>query len=181
MVGSKRMSLLTIAQRFLPGLLGGFRRPQGREVLDLRPVRHPTVVWEFSGDDRLVVLSVARREDLLTGLAAKLFGIPATRKIELTDEISSYVWTCCDGKHTVAEIAADISRRYKLNKRQSEVSVLTFLKTLQMKQLVGIPADQARAYKQPLDQPDKKSVRTKARQKEIGFYAGRKRNGKPTK
>jgi len=175
------MSFQSKIQEFAPALFGGRNRPHGREVLTLRPVRHPSVQWELVGDDQFAVLTVQRRTDLLTDLVAKIFRLPSVRKIELTDEISSYVWTCCDGNHSVADIAGDISRRYKLNKRQSEVSVLTFLKTLQAKQLIGVPSDQAKSFRQPNVKRDEKSVLTKVASKEGGYYAARKRSRKSTK
>ncbi len=171
------MSLLSSAQKLLPGVLGQTGRPQGREVLTLRPIRHPAVFWERVGDEQLVVLTVRRRSDPLMNFVAKLFGIPQTRKIELTDEISSYVWTCCDGAHTVSQIADDLVRRYKLTKRQSEVSVLTYLKTLQAKKLIGVPAEQARAFKLPA-QPQAAATKTPISGKENGYHAPRNRRAK---
>jgi hypothetical protein len=132
----------------LPAWLGGGNRPYGRQVLTLRPLRHPSVSWERSDDENLVVITIGRRNDAWTSFAARMFGLPPTRKIELTDEISSYVWTCCDGNHSVAQIVDDISARYKLGRRQSEVSVLTFLKTLQTKRLIGVPVAQAKSFKE---------------------------------
>jgi hypothetical protein len=109
-----------------------------------------------------------------------MFGIPSTRRIELTDEISSYVWVCCDGNRTVSDIAEDISHRYKLNKRQSEVSVLTFLKTLQSKGLIGIPAAQASAFKHRSAQPPDADIRGSGTKKKV-INAAKRRSGKFTK
>jgi hypothetical protein len=175
------MSLLASAQKVLPGLLGGYMRPHGRDVLQLRPLRQPSVAWKTVGEDNLVILTVSRRQDPWSNFAARVFGIPLTRNIELTDEISSFVWTCCDGDHAVADIAMEICKRYKLNKRQSEVSVLTFLKTLQTKHLIGVPAEQARSYKQASQANPASRAQAADARKEVGYYAGRKRSGKRTR
>lgn len=127
------------AREFLPFLPGGKSRPTHREVMALRPLRNPHAQWERSGDDGLVTItltrSLAHRWDRLIGI---VFQIPTARKIDMSDELSSRVWELCDGNHTVAAISTEIGHQYQLGQRQAEVSVLTFLNTLQSKRLVGL-------------------------------------------
>lgn len=161
-------------RQFLPFLPGGKSAPTQKQVMSLRPQRNPAVKWERVGEDNLVVISFTPKTfQGRTKLLDRIFGIPSEKKIELTDELSSSVWEMCDGKHTVAQIAAQLSDKYKLGRRQSEVSVLAFLKTLQSKRLVGVPIDQARALNE-----DQKTTRDQGKASQPkgseGFYARRK-------
>lgn len=168
-------------RQLMPFLPGGKPEPAAGQVLALRPLRNPAVRWERKGDDDLVVITYKPKpfEGRLR-LVDKLFGLPSEKKIELTDELSSAVWEMCDGKYTVAEIASFLSQKYKLGRRQAEVSVLAFLKTLQTKRLVGVPVDQARelAEKQKPARRGEKAPARATRGSE-GFYAeGNRRKSK---
>jgi len=163
-------SFIDKAREFLPFLPGGGSKPSHRVVMGLRPLRNPHAIWERSGDDNLVTItltrSLAHRWDRLI---AKVFTIPTDRKIEMSDELSSRVWEMCDGAHTVGSIATEIGHQYQLGQRQAEVSVLTFLNTLQSKRLVGLAPDQQnvrRARKVSTDDNSAKGSK--------GFYARRK-------
>ena len=175
--------MLSKLRQYLPFLAGGKNQPTQKQVMGLRPTRNPAVNWERVGPDNLVVISFTPKTfEGRARIIDRLFGIPSEKKIELTDELSSCVWEMCDGKHTVAEIASFLTGKYKLGKRQSEVSVLAFLKTLQSKRLVGVPVDQARSLaveEKPKKGQDKVSQPTGSG----GFYARRKvlRQSKATK
>jgi|SRR5579883_1140020 len=161
-------------RQFLPFLPGGRNQPTPKQVMTLRPVRNPAVRWERAGEDSLVVISFTPKTfGGRTRLIDRLFGIPSEKKIELTDELSSSVWEMCDGQHTVGQIAAFLAEKYKLGRRQADVSVLAFLKTLQSKRLVGVPIDQARALAGQ-EKPAKERQRVSPSKGNEGFYAGRK-------
>ena len=59
------------------------------------------------------------------------------RKVEL-DEVGSFVWRMCDGRTTVREMIPRLADRYKMNRKEAEVSLTTFLRTLAGKRLVAV-------------------------------------------
>jgi hypothetical protein len=46
------------------------------------------------------------------------------------DEVGSFVWNLCDGEHPVSALVEALVERYKLGKREAEVSLTTYLKQL---------------------------------------------------
>jgi len=65
------------------------------------------------------------------------------KKIEL-DEVGSFVWDMCDGETPVSQMIDALIEAYKLNPKEAEVALLTFVKTLLTKNLasVVIPAEE---------------------------------------
>jgi hypothetical protein len=59
----------------------------------------------------------------------------AERPLEL-DEIGSFVWRMFDGRTQVREMIRRLSERYKLNRKEAEVSLTSFIRTLAKKRLV---------------------------------------------
>lgn len=136
------MSLLTKMQESVPFL--NRRRPSlpREEMLTLRPVRNPVVTWETPAPDEAderpagVVLFVPRREDGWGQWLARWLQVPSGKKIEL-DEFGGEVWEMCDGSHTVDQLVRHTGEKYKLNRRQSEISVVAFMRMLAQRRLIG--------------------------------------------
>ena len=112
--------------------------PRG-EMLALRPLRNITVTWEMKTDAETpgATLTMPRRESGYTQILSRIFQIPATKTIEL-DEFGAAVWEKCDGKHSVENLVGFTSRTYKLNRRQAEVSVVSFMRMLAQRRLIGL-------------------------------------------
>ena len=112
--------------------------PRG-EMLALRPVRTASVAWEPKADSDApgVQITVPRREDKMGQVLSRLFQIPATKTIEL-DEFGAAVWEKCDGKHSVEQLVTFTATAYKLNRRQAEVSVVSFMRMLAQRRLIGL-------------------------------------------
>ena len=114
--------------------------PRG-EMLALRPLRNALVAWEANagGEDAApgVQLTVPRRDDKVGQLLSRLFQMPATKTIEL-DEFGAAVWEKCDGKHSVEQLVHFTATAYKLNRRQAEVSVVSFMRMLAQRRLIGL-------------------------------------------
>lgn len=112
--------------------------PRG-EMLALRPVRTASVAWEPKSDPDApgVQITVPRREDKMGQILSRLFQIPATKTIEL-DEFGAAVWEKCDGKHSVEQLVTFTATAYKLNRRQAEVSVVSFMRMLAQRRLIGL-------------------------------------------
>ena len=112
--------------------------PRG-EMLALRPVRTASVAWEPKADPDApgVQITVPRREDKMGQMISRLFQIPATKTIEL-DEFGAAVWEKCDGRHSVEQLVTFTATAYKLNRRQAEVSVVSFMRMLAQRRLIGL-------------------------------------------
>jgi hypothetical protein len=149
------------------------------EVLAARPLRNSLIEWERvekavesgyrdeDGDDStnpaesvpVIVLTIPRRNDRSGNMVAKWLKLPETRKVEL-DEMGSDVWEKCDGKTPVEVISREICQKYRLNKRQGEVSVTAYLKMLADRRFIYLKNGTAKngiesGIKSP-DKPQKK-------------------------
>ena len=112
--------------------------PRG-EMLALRPLRNQAIGWEMKADDETpgAKLTVPRRDDKFGQIVSRLFQVPPTKTIEL-DEFGAAVWEKCDGRHSVEQLVAFTSSAYKLNRRQAEVSVVSFMRMLAQRRLIGL-------------------------------------------
>lgn len=141
------MSLRDSLGRYVPFLRP--RSPLARaDMLTLRPVRNPAVIWETrermedgeDGDDTEVapgvLLTIPRRTDRMGRILSFWFQMPEGRTVEL-DEFGTEVWGMCDGEHTVEQLVRHTCDAYKLNRRQGEVSVVAFMRMLAQRRLVG--------------------------------------------
>ena len=116
------------------------------EMLTLRPQRNPVIQWvpkplpegeEAEAARGGVVLTVPRREETPWGKwMTRLLSLPNTKTIEL-DEFGGQVWEQCDGTRSVEQLVQFTCARYKLNRRQGEVSVVQFMRMLAQRRLVG--------------------------------------------
>jgi hypothetical protein len=111
------------------------------EAFEARPVRNPALKWRIN-DDEFVEVIVPRRKDMFGRVMGFLFFVPESRPITL-DEVGTAVWHLCDGDHTVQDIVKSLAKEYKLQKREVEVSLTEYLKTLGKKGMVGflVPKD----------------------------------------
>ena len=116
-----------------------FRRqkPLSREQsLASVPLRNEAIKAERTdtGDVRLLI---PRRETWWVRTLSRFFYVPTNHKITL-DEIGSFVWDQCDGKTNVRQIIQALCKHYKLHRKEAEVSVVAYLRTLAKKRLIGI-------------------------------------------
>ena len=112
----------------------------GREaMLRSKPARNESLTWERNENDE-VIIRVERRTDLKARVLSKIFWIPESRTMML-DQIGAQVWDMCDGKTTVDTMIRKLSEEHKLNLKEAEVSLLTYLKSLGKKHLIGFLVD----------------------------------------
>ena len=118
-------------------------------MLALRPLRSASIAWEMKTDAETpgATLTVPRREDRYGQILSRIFQIPSTKTIEL-DEFGAAVWEKCDGRHSVEQLVVFTSRAYKLNRRQAEVSVVSFMRMLAQRRLIGLETVKETAYAQ---------------------------------
>lgn len=104
-------------------------------MLNSRPARNDAVEWERTERGE-VRITVKRQDNWKIRLLSKVFYIPRQRNITL-DEVGTEVWQMCDGHTTVGQMIETLSQRHQLNRREAEVSLLDYLKTLAQKRFVG--------------------------------------------
>ncbi len=120
------------------------RKPQAQltreQAMGAYPVRNPALQWKVTEEGNVIVV-LLRRGDIQGKALGWLFMVPESKPIEL-DEVGTDVWHCCDGDHTVAEVVALLAEKYKLNKREVEVSLTEYLRTLGKRGMIGFMVDQ---------------------------------------
>jgi hypothetical protein len=136
-----RLNLLHTLRQSIPFLArekGSLPRGQ---MLALKPTRSREVAWEMKLEDEVpgAKLTVPRRDDRIGQLLSRVFHVPTTKTIEL-DEFGAQVWSRCDGAHSVEQLVNFTCDTYKLNRRQAEVSVITFMRMLAQRRLIGLKA-----------------------------------------
>jgi hypothetical protein len=106
-------------------------------ALTLRPGRNSLLTWE-KRETGEVLLTVPQNQKIgrITRTMAKWLNAPTERHVEL-DEVGGFVWELCDGAHTVESIVQKTLKQYKMNRREAEISVTTFLQMLHERNFIG--------------------------------------------
>ena len=104
-------------------------------MLGSRPTRNDLITWE-KNDNGEARITVERQDSWKIRMLSKVFYIPRQRTITL-DEVGSVVWQMCNGRTTVAQMIEDLRKKYKLDRKEAEVSLLAYLKTLGQKRFIG--------------------------------------------
>ncbi len=121
-------------------LFGG-KRQKGPELdrdqsLSAKPFLNRRVKVERT-DDGTVILQVPRRNTAMMRTVSRFFRIPPYRQVAL-DELGTFVIELCDGTHAVRDIVDKFAERFRLNRREAEVSTSAFLRTLAGRSIVGL-------------------------------------------
>ena len=106
--------------------------PTRDEIRKAVPVKNP------AAEDRagLIAVPLADRKGFFGWLAKKT---NAANHVEFElDEIGTFVWGLVDGKRTVAGIAAELAKEYKLNKHEAEASLLEFIDRLRQRGCISL-------------------------------------------
>lgn len=111
-------------------------------MLTSRPVRNEAVSWDRDENGE-VCITLTRARSWKVSFLSKLFYIPERRKLIL-DEVGSGVWEMCDGKTSVDAMIRRMSDQYQLNLKESEVSLLHYLRQLGQKRLLGFLVEKDR-------------------------------------
>jgi hypothetical protein len=123
------------------GILATRRKPKlSREaMLASRPARNEALNWE-ANEDGEVQITIRRQDSWKVRILSKVFYIPKERKITL-DEVGTEVWQMCNGRTPVGKMIESLGKKYQLNRKEAEVSLLSYLKTLGEKRFVGFLLD----------------------------------------
>ncbi len=105
-----------------------------RRSLDSIPVLNDGITSKLRPDGQYdLVIRIARRP----GLFAR-FMPPVLEKRFSLDELGSFVFSQIDGRRTAARIMELFRERFKLNRRETEVSVAAFLRLLAERRIISI-------------------------------------------
>ena len=116
---------------------GRKRPPLSREdSLNSLPARNEALSARRT-DAGEIEITLPRKDVWWVTLLSKFTFVPTSRKVVL-DEIGTFVWDLCDGKTTVRELIEVFAKRYKLPRREAEVSITNYLKILLRRRLIGI-------------------------------------------
>jgi hypothetical protein len=112
-----------------------------QDAMRVFPTRNPSLEWELD-EQGVVTATLKRPRDLRNRVIGSFLMLPDSRQLKL-DEVGTFVWNLCDGKHTVAELVAAMAEKYKLSRREVEVSLTEFLRMLAKKGMivVAVPED----------------------------------------
>ena len=104
------------------------------------PLRNPQITEQKNDADELCLTYQVRIKPWFQNIVQKITGKGKDddiieRKLQL-DILGSTVWHMIDGKREVKKIIADFQTTHKLNRREAEISVTTFLKELGKRGLI---------------------------------------------
>lgn len=105
------------------------------QSLASKPLRNRVVAWEHT-DKGEIRIWMPRKKSWAAKTIERIFPLPENKEMVL-DEIGSFVWELCDGKTTVEGIVVALEKKYKLNRKEVEVSVTQYLRTLAQRGLIG--------------------------------------------
>jgi len=105
------------------------------QSLQAVPILNQLIAIDYDADGN-AVLNLPRKRTSAVRLMAKVFGLAPYKRIEL-DELGTCVVQLCDGSRTVQDIIVAFAERFRLSRRETEVSMLTYLKTLAKRGIIG--------------------------------------------
>lgn len=104
-------------------------------MFNSKPTRNDRLEWKTNKDDE-VTITLKRADTTKVKILSKIFWVPEKRTLVL-DEIGSQVWKMCNGRMSVASMIKQLCETHKLNAKEAEISLLTYLRTLGRKNLLG--------------------------------------------
>src|SRR5438445_8612222 len=123
-----------------------------QEILTAVPMRNSLIEWETNNQDE-VMLKIPRREDRAGRILHRVFVAPSFKQVVL-DEVGSDVWQLCTGENNVDTIVKTLAKKYKLGRREVELSLANYLRTLAQRGYIGLVKQSAVS-----DQPSARVVR----------------------
>jgi hypothetical protein len=105
-----------------------------RQSLDAIPVLNGGFVPEKRADGQFDLVIRAPRPK---GLLSRFMPAEVEQRFKL-DELGTYVFGLIDGCRSVEQIMETFAGNYRLNKRESEISVAAFLRMLAERKIISI-------------------------------------------
>jgi hypothetical protein len=106
------------------------------DAFSARPIVNRLVKVDRDAEGR-VILQVPRRDSALVRTVTRWFQVPPYKKVAL-DELGTFVIELCDGEHRVRDIVDKLAERFRLNRREAELSTTDFLRTLARRSIIGL-------------------------------------------
>src|SRR5205823_10868603 len=88
-------------------------------------------------DAGMVALRIPQRQDRWVRFLNRIAAAPEHKQVVL-DEIGSDVWRMCDGATPVEAIVRALMKKYKLSRREVELSLSLYLKQLAKRGYLGL-------------------------------------------
>ena len=107
------------------------------QSLEAIPVRNAALRFERD-ENGLYTIRVPLRDAWWVKGLSKVFPLPDEGKRISLDEMGSAVLDLCDGETTVKEMIAETAKRFKLSRKEAEISLLAFLRELGKKGIIGL-------------------------------------------
>ena len=104
-------------------------------MLNSLPARNDSLEWEKT-DKGEAQITVTRIDSWKVRLLSKWFYVPRKRTITL-DDVGTEIWQMCNGRTSVGQMIEQLRKKYKLDRKEAEVSLLQYLKTLGQKRFIG--------------------------------------------
>jgi hypothetical protein len=98
------------------------------------PVVSDDVIVRQEAPDRMCLVVRRRRG---TGLLAR-FQPPVMEKTVRLDNLGSFVFGLMDGRRPVRRIVDEFEKRYRVNRREAELSTVAFIKSLAERNVIAI-------------------------------------------
>jgi len=135
-----------------------------QEILAAVPIRNSLIEWEINAQDE-VVLKIPGRADRVGRILHRFFVAPSFKQVAL-DEVGSDVWQLCTGENNVDTIVRTLAKKYKLGRREVELSLANYLRTLAQRGYIGLAKQSAISSQQSAAsrQPSAKGVRSRGPQ-----------------
>ena len=120
--------------------------PSWRAMLGLRPMRNPELEWAEVDGKIVLDLKHQKVKSWKQWVVGLVLPTPPDSTVEL-DTIGSEVWLLIDGKNTMGMIANKLAKKYQLSRREAEMSLQQYCKTLGRRGYVGFVGKDGRDQK----------------------------------
>ena len=116
------------------------------EFLKAKPLRHPESEWKK--DEKGLHVQVPRKQATLRRYLSRVFPLQRERRV-LLDEQGAFIWSLCDGEHSIKDIAEKLSERYNMQVPDAEAALDLYFVQLSKQNLVGfvLPESTRKRYK----------------------------------
>jgi len=128
------------------------------------PIRNDNVHWETDEDVDETLIIIPRRDDWWVRMLARFFFVPGHKKVTL-DELGSFVWKRCNGETTVDELIESFGERYKLSRKEAELSMIAFLQQMAKKRLIGLAVPGQEQHSEPPSGTGRRARRRRRKKK----------------
>jgi hypothetical protein len=126
--------------------------------LKAKPVRHPASKREE--DEKGLHVKIPRKRTLLFRFFFKFLSLTRERRV-LLDEQGEFVWSLCDGEHSIEEIAKKLNERYKMRVSDAEAALDLYFVQLSKQNLVGfvLPESTRKRYHKKFGTKEKQKMK----------------------